>query len=189
MPLLLVALFIGIPILEVSVIDRVQEVLGWPYTLLILAADSILGAMLVRQEGTRAWPRFGRALTEGKAPTAEVMDGALILFGGALLLTPGFVTDIVGLACVLGPTRKLLNQLLISRFALAAGPLGALFMVGGDKGDKKERPERRRRGRGRRADDKKKRPAAPPPPGVIDVEVLDVRRNPRPGAGSGDDEE
>ncbi|WP_108664268.1 FxsA family protein [Euzebya rosea] len=196
MALLLVLCFVVIPLVEVTVIGQVQELLGWPYTIVILVADSILGAMLVKQEGTRAWRRFGEALREAKAPASEVVDGALILFGGALLLTPGFVTDIVGLACVLGPTRSLLNRLLVTRFAIASGPLGSMFLLGnrGPVDASGGRGERRRNGRrGRRTSDAEPPPSTPPPrgssgtgrgagadpPDVIDVEVLDVRRNPR----------
>ncbi|MEO2104628.1 MAG: FxsA family protein [Actinomycetota bacterium] len=196
MALVLVVCFVVIPLVEVTVIGQVQDLLGWPYTIAILVADSILGAMLVKQEGTRAWRRFGEALAEAKAPASEVVDGALILFGGALLLTPGFVTDIVGLACVLGPTRSLLNRLLITRFAIASGPLGSMFLLGnrGPVDANAGRRERRRGGRRGRRDSDAEPPTSPPPPrstpgsgsgtgseppDVIDVEVLDVRRNPR----------
>lgn len=186
MPLLLVLLFIGIPILELSLIGQVQDLLGWPYTITILIADSVLGAMLVRQEGTRAWRRFTQALTSGQAPATEVVDGALILFGGALLLTPGFFTDAVGLLCVIGPSRAMLNRVLLRRFAVASGPLGALFTIGGRRapkvaGSQSIRPPRADKPRPDPDTKPKDRGTTgrPPPPGVIDVEVLDVRRNPR----------
>lgn len=171
MPLLLLLAFIGIPLLEISIIGEVQEALGWPVTIAILVLDSLFGAILVRQEGTRAWRRFTGALSAGRPPATEVVDGALILFGGALLLTPGFFTDIVGLACVIAPTRALLRSLLVRRFA-AGGGLGSIFLIGSAGG--------RRRGPAAEAeeDEAPRRPRRrPSQPGVIDVEVLDVTRN------------
>lgn len=177
MPLLLLVAFILVPIVEVSLIDRVQELLGWPVTIAILVLDSVLGAILVRQEGMRAWRRFTGALAEGRPPATEVVDGALILFGGALLLTPGFFTDVVGLVCVLAPTRVLLRGVLTRRFA-AGGGLGSIFLIGG-------RGPGRPRGGG--AEDGERRPRRPRRPGVIDVEVIDVQRSTPPPVGEGPD--
>lgn len=105
MPLLLVLAFIVVPLVELWVIIQVGGVLGfWP-TIVVLLVDSILGAILVRREGSRAWRKFREALAAGRVPGDEIVQGALLLFGGALLLTPGFVTDVVGLALVLPITR------------------------------------------------------------------------------------
>ncbi|HUG86534.1 MAG TPA: FxsA family protein, partial [Euzebya sp.] len=145
---------------------QVQQFLGWPTTILILVLDSVLGAYLVRSQGTLAWRRFNEALGQARLPAEEVVDGALILFGGALLLTPGFLTDFVGLSLVFPPTRKLLNRLVRSRVSLAAGPVEGKFSLGG-------------RGRRGREEDQPEPP--PPRPGVIDVEVIDVRRTPESG--------
>ena len=68
-------------------------------------ADSIIGPLLMRTQGRSAWRRFNEALAAGRIPAREVVDGALVIFGGALLLTPGFVTDIFGAAFLLPPTR------------------------------------------------------------------------------------
>ncbi|CAN5477317.1 hypothetical protein BH23ACT9_BH23ACT9_30300 [soil metagenome] len=172
MPLLLLVLFIGVPILELMTIGRVQDFLGWPVTVGILVADSVLGAYLVRMQGALAWRRFTEALGEHRLPAEEVVDGALILFGGALLLTPGFLTDIVGLFMVFTPSRKLLNRLVRARITMAAGPMGTMFLLGGKAA--------RKSSQGRR--DRKRQ--TPPGPGVIDVEVVDVSRStppPEPG--------
>ncbi len=105
MPLLLVLAFIVVPLVELWVIIEVGGLLGlWP-TIALLLVDSILGAVLVRREGSRAWKKFREALAAGRVPGDEIVQGALLLFGGALLLTPGFVTDIAGLALVLPITR------------------------------------------------------------------------------------
>ena len=90
---------------ELIVIIKVGGVIGfWP-TLALLIVVSIAGTMLLKREGMATWRRLQAALQRGEMPTEEVSDGALILFGGALLLTPGFVTDIVGLAMIFPPTR------------------------------------------------------------------------------------
>jgi UPF0716 protein FxsA len=114
---LLIVLFIAVPIVELAVIIQVGQAIGlWP-TLAILVADSILGSMLMRSQGRAAWRRFNEALAAGRPPAREVLDGVLVIFGGALLLTPGFVTDIVGLTFLLPPTRAVLRRLLVRRFA------------------------------------------------------------------------
>ena len=88
----LVLLFIVVPIIELFVIIQVGEAIGVLPTIALLVADSILGAMLMRSQGRVAWRRFNAALAEGRIPHREVLDGALVIFGGALLLTPGFIT-------------------------------------------------------------------------------------------------
>ena len=101
----LIVLFIVVPIVELAVIIQVGQAIGlWP-TLAILVADSILGSVLMRSQGRAAWRRFNDTLAAGRPPAREVLDGVLIIFGGALLLTPGFVTDIAGLIFLVPPTR------------------------------------------------------------------------------------
>ena len=73
--------------------------------------------MLMRSQGRVAWRRFNEAIAAGRVPAREVVDGALVIFGGALLLTPGFVTDIFGAAFLLPPTRAVIRRLLVRRFA------------------------------------------------------------------------
>jgi UPF0716 protein FxsA len=72
----------------------------------------------MRSQGRAAWRRFNATLAERRPPAREVLDGVLVIFGGALLLTPGFITDVFGLAFLLPPTRALLRRLLVRRFAL-----------------------------------------------------------------------
>ena len=66
----------------------------------------MLGAMLLRAQGRTVWRRFNAALSEGRMPHREVMDGVLVIFGGAFLITPGFITDIFGVLLLLPPTRR-----------------------------------------------------------------------------------
>ena len=113
----LVLLFIVVPIAELAVIIQVGQEIGVWWTIAILIADSILGSVLMRSQGRSAWRRFNEAVRAGRVPAREVVDGALVIFGGALLLTPGFLTDILGLVLLLPPTRAFVRALLVRRFA------------------------------------------------------------------------
>ena len=116
LPVLLVA-FVCVPLAELWVLWQVGDAIGILPTLGVLLADSVLGGVLMRSQGRAAWRRFNDALQAGRPPAREVLDGVLIVFGGALLLTPGFVTDIVGLTFLLPPTRAVLRRVLVRRFA------------------------------------------------------------------------
>jgi UPF0716 protein FxsA len=111
----LIALFIVVPLAELYVILKVGDAIGPIWTILLLAADSVLGSVLLRSQGRSVWRRFNAALTEGKLPHREVVDGVLVIFGGAFLITPGFLTDIVGLTLLLPPTRAVVRRALMRR--------------------------------------------------------------------------
>jgi UPF0716 protein FxsA len=113
MPFLLIALFIAIPIAELAVIIQVGQAIGVWWTIAILVADSVLGSMLMRSQGRAVWRRFNATLQAGRTPAREVADGVLVIFGGALLLTPGFITDIFGLLFLLPPTRAVIRRLFL----------------------------------------------------------------------------
>ncbi len=116
MPLLaLVAVFILVPLAELYVILKVGDAIGAIWTILLLAADSLLGSLLLRAQGRAVWLRFNTALAEGKMPHREVLDGVLVIFGGAFLITPGFLTDIVGLSLLIPPSRALVRRLVVRR--------------------------------------------------------------------------
>jgi UPF0716 protein FxsA len=117
--LLLLILFVGVPILEIYVIIQVGQAIGALWTIVLLIADSILGSLLMRSQGRAAWRRFQVALSEGRVPAREVVDGVLVIFGGAFLLTPGFCSDIVGALLLLPPTRALIRRLIVRRFGFA----------------------------------------------------------------------
>ena len=123
----LLLLFIIVPIVELAVIIQVGQWLGLLPTLAILIADSIIGSILMRSQGRLAWRNFNEALARRRPPAREVLDGVLIIFGGALLLTPGFVTDIAGLLFLLPPTRAVVRRVLVRRFAgrMVASAAGA----------------------------------------------------------------
>ena len=116
--LLLIVLFIVVPIAELALLIQVGSWIGfWP-TLALLVLDAVLGSMLMRSQGRAAWRRFNEAIAEGRAPAREALDGVLVIFGGALLLTPGFITDIFGLIFLIPPTRALVRRLLVRRATL-----------------------------------------------------------------------
>ena len=128
MGLLLVLLFIIVPIAELYVIIQVGELIGvWP-TLLLLLLDAIVGSWLLKHEGRAAWRRFNQALAEKRIPAAEVADGFLVILGGALLIAPGFITDIFGILFLIPPTRALARKVLyrftVGRVAIVGVPIG-----------------------------------------------------------------
>ena len=128
MGLLLVLLFIVVPIAELYVIIQVGQLIGvWP-TLFLLLADALLGSWLVKHQGRGAWRRFNEALAARRFPGKEVADGVLIVIGGTLLLTPGFITDVFGFFLLIPPTRAIARSLLrrftVGRFTVVGVPGG-----------------------------------------------------------------
>lgn len=98
-----------VPLAELYILIQVGRQIGPLSTILALIAVSILGTWLLKREGSATWNRLRVALARGEMPTNEATDGALILLGGALLLTPGFLTDAVGLLLILPPSRAALK--------------------------------------------------------------------------------
>lgn len=115
-PLLLILLLI-VPIAELWVIVQVADQIGVLYTLLLLLLVSVAGARLLKQQGLATWDRMQASLRRSEMPTKEVTDGALILLGGALLLTPGFLTDVVGLLLLIPLTRGAVKSVFRSMLA------------------------------------------------------------------------
>ncbi|GII01508.1 FxsA family protein [Planobispora takensis] len=111
MRLLLFLIFLVVPVLEIWVLIQVGQVIGGPWTVALLLADSLLGAWIVRREGRRAWRSLQEALGQGRMPDRELADGAMIVAGGTLLLTPGFLTDVAGFLLLLPFTRPLMRRL------------------------------------------------------------------------------
>jgi UPF0716 protein FxsA len=104
--------FIGVPLIEIWVLIEVGQVIGPGWTILLLILDSLLGTWLIRREGGKAWRGLRQALESGRMPARELADGALILIGGTLMLTPGFVTDALGILLILPFTRPVARRLL-----------------------------------------------------------------------------
>src|SRR4051794_39936019 len=112
MPLLaLIVVFIVVPLAELYVIIQVGQAIGALPTIAILLLDSVLGSMLLRAQGRVVWRRFNEALAAGRMPHQEVQDGVLVIFGGAFLITPGFITDILGILLLIPLTRAPIRRL------------------------------------------------------------------------------
>jgi UPF0716 family protein affecting phage T7 exclusion len=137
-PLVLVLAFLLMPILEIYVIIQVGQVIGAWWTVALLLVESFLGGWIVRREGRRAWRALQETFGRGQIPDRELADTALVLVGGALLLTPGFVTDVFGFLFVLPFTRPVVRRLLTAyagrRVRLAQVRVGAEFPPGMDAG-------------------------------------------------------
>ncbi len=109
---LLLAIFVGLPILEIYLIIQVGQAIGAAPTILLLIAEAALGVWVIKREGRRAWLALNDSVASGTLPGRELADAAIMLVGGFLLLIPGFVTDIFGLFCVLPFTRPIARRLL-----------------------------------------------------------------------------
>lgn len=126
------------PIAELYVAIQVAGAIGVGLTVILLLAGWPLGLALLRAEGRGAWRRLQAASATGRSPGREVLDGALILAGGSLLIVPGFITDVLGLVLLLPPTRALarigLVRNLQSRLVRHATRFGAASYRGGPRG-------------------------------------------------------
>jgi len=155
---LLALLFIVVPVIEIFVLIQIGQVIGAWWTILLLVADGLLGSWLMKREGTRAMRALQQALDARRMPARELADGALILVGGTLLLTPGFVTDIAGLICVLPFTRPLVRGALVRfltrRFLATPGATAAAMFQEAGPGATRTRQR-------------------PGPDGVVQGEVID----------------
>lgn len=112
-------------VVEIAVLILVGRLIGIGWTILLLLATSVLGGWLVRREGRRTWRALGEAMRSGEMPSRQMADAALVMVGGALLLVPGFVTDVIGLLAVLPFTRPVARiglEVLIARRIIAVVP-------------------------------------------------------------------
>ena len=112
-------LFLVVPFVELYVIIQVGHIVGVVPTIALLVVISLLGASLCKREGLAVIRRIQEQLAERRLPGVALLDGALVLLAGALLLTPGFVTDGVGLLLLLPPVRagarRILKRALLRR--------------------------------------------------------------------------
>lgn len=125
---LLALLFVAVPFVELFVIIQVGQAVGVLPTLAMLIVVSVVGAKLVKREGLGVWRRANERLQAGQVPGKELLDGVMILFAGALLLTPGFISDLVGILLLLPPVRAGLRTtvagMLAKRAHVRIGRLG-----------------------------------------------------------------
>jgi len=106
---LLLLLFLVVPIAELWVILEVSDYLGAGPTIILLIALSVFGAWLVKREGLGIWRSINQQIRDGQMPTRSLLDGGLVLLAGALMLTPGFLTDVLGILLLFPPTRALVR--------------------------------------------------------------------------------
>jgi UPF0716 protein FxsA len=102
-------LFLIVPVIEIYLLIKVGSLIGGIPTVAILISISLLGAYLVRSQGFRIFSQVREELARGRLPAAQLLDGALILIGGMLLMTPGFFTDFVGIFFLVPVTRRLIK--------------------------------------------------------------------------------
>ena len=113
----LFAAFIIIPFVELYLLLRLAGVTGPGATFLLVVVTGVIGSLLARREGLIALHRFQSALAEGRMPSREIQDGLMIVFAGALLLTPGLITDTVGFALLIPAGREFVRRFVIRRYA------------------------------------------------------------------------
>jgi UPF0716 protein FxsA len=107
-------------VVEIAAVVAVASWLGIGWTLLLLFGLSLLGLVLLRHEGSRAWRSFQLAVADGRPPGREVLDGMLVLLGAVLIVLPGFVTDVLALLCLLPFSRRWIGRGLVA-WALTRG--------------------------------------------------------------------
>jgi UPF0716 protein FxsA len=123
------------PLAELFVIVKVSEAIGFLWMLLLLIVSWPIGSRIIRHEGRAALRRLRDALAAGRAPTNEVLDGALVLVGGLLLLVPGFITDTIGLLLLLRPTRALARRAAARNHRSASLNRAVSFITWGVRGN------------------------------------------------------
>jgi UPF0716 protein FxsA len=122
---ILLLLFIGIPLLDMATIVMIGNAVGFGGTLALIIGCGVVGTLLARSQGAHVWGAIRRDLAEGRPPSYGLLDGLMVLIAGALLITPGFLTDIAGLLLLLPPVREVVKYQIRVRLerALAEGSL------------------------------------------------------------------
>ena len=119
-------------LLEVLVLAKVAGLIGWPITIIATVVTALLGSYLFRRQGLETWVRLNQRMQQGDMPGQEMVEGIMLLLGGALLITPGFITDAVGFALLLPFSRRAMADYLVRKgtlqtFATRGGPGGGAF--------------------------------------------------------------
>lgn len=151
LPWVLVVLFVVVPLVEIYTLIQVGQVIGGWWTIALLILSSVVGGWLIKREGARTFHAVRSALSSGRMPARELADAALVLVAGTLMLTPGFVTDVVGLLLVLPLTRPVARRALtalVARRLLAGGAGGGAARPRGPFGPAYGPREPRRPGSG-----------------------------------------
>ena len=126
-------LFVAMPIIEIAVLLRVGSALGWLPTLAIVILTAVIGTAMLRQQGLATLNIAKQRLNSGEMPAEQMLEGVLLLIGGALLLTPGFVTDAFGFAALIPYSRRWMAARIAKRSVMSVGSAGG-FSVGSGPG-------------------------------------------------------
>ncbi|ETW99199.1 MAG: hypothetical protein ETSY1_15895 [Candidatus Entotheonella factor] len=113
----LFAVFLIVPLIELALLLTIGAQIGIWSTLAIIISTAMLGASLTRREGLKTWLQFQEKLTTGALPNEELLDGLMILVAGAVLLTPGFLTDAIGFILLIPGSRRVVKNWLRQRFS------------------------------------------------------------------------
>ena len=127
----ILALFLILPAVELALLMYVSTIIGFWETVAIIVVTGIVGGLLAKREGVSAWNRLNRKMAGGGLPGDELVDGVIILIAGALLVTPGVLTDVVGFMGLIPPSRRMIRRYALKRFRKKAeqGQMG--FYMGG----------------------------------------------------------
>jgi UPF0716 protein FxsA len=117
----LLLLFILVPLAEIYILIEVGSRIGTIPTVSLVVFTAVLGALLLRHQGLKTLQRVQATLGQGELPALEMMEGVALIIGGALLLTPGFVTDFIGFVCLIPPVRQLIIRRWMMRHVAVAG--------------------------------------------------------------------
>jgi UPF0716 protein FxsA len=131
----LALLFLVVPVAELYVIVKVAGGIGVPETLLLLIAVSVVGAWLAKWQGIGVLRRMQAAVAQGKVPSGEIVDGALIIFAAALMITPGFLSDCLAILLLLPPTRAVVRGVLLRRLRAGSGFITVISGAGRKRPD------------------------------------------------------
>ncbi|AMO69411.1 FxsA cytoplasmic membrane family protein [gamma proteobacterium BDW918] len=147
----LFALFVVLPVLEMWLLIEVGGLIGSLPTIGMVVFTAVVGAALLKQQGIETLTRAQQRLSSGQVPATEILEGLLLAVGGALLLTPGFITDTLGFVCLIGPLRQwLVGQLLkrgvmqVNNFQTTGFQSGSAGFTGTDNADAPVNPTARR---------------------------------------------
>ncbi|MBW7470419.1 FxsA family protein [Marinobacter sp. M216] len=127
-------LFIIMPIAEMAVLIKVGGIIGVLNTVGLVLLTAVIGAWLLRQQGLATLLKANQRLNSGELPAKEVAEGLILAVGGALLLTPGFITDTIGFLCLLPGTRHWLAAQALKRMVVSGQSRGFYFRSGGGQG-------------------------------------------------------
>ena len=108
--LLLVFLLVVTPVVEIYLLVRVADAIRWGPTILLVVITGVVGAGLARRQGLATWRKVQADLAQGRMPASEIVDGLLILAAGLVLLTPGMITDCIGLCLLVPPIRRFVKR-------------------------------------------------------------------------------